>query len=137
MTPEHEKAADLLELIWRGIATDYKSRYRMTIWQQFEDQVRSAAYTSRLGTFINMLCLKLQAGVGTRAEDREKVNGILNGGQDRALLKLIRDETTLLVLMVRIRNQERQDEWRDRQAEREEQEHSMHDPLFGLSEEKV
>ena len=135
MTPDHEKAAELLYIIWRGVAADYKSRYRRTIWQQFEDQVRSAAYTSKLGTFVNSLCLKLTASIGRRAEERERANEILNCGQDRQLLKLLRDETTLLVLMVRVRNQERQEAWEARQAEIEAEEAAMEEPLFGLPEE--
>jgi hypothetical protein len=106
-----QTAADLLMLIWRGIPPDYKSRYRMNIWEQFENQVRSAAYTSNLAKFVSSLCLKLAATVGTTPEDRQIAEAILNGGQDRAILKLLRDETTLLVLMVRVANQERREEW--------------------------
>jgi hypothetical protein len=111
MTPMHDQAANLLMTIWRGIGADYKSRYRMSIWQQFEDRVRSAAYTSSLGRFISTLCLSLNATVGIKAEDRNVADRILNGGNDQALLKLLRDETTLIVLMVRIANQERREKW--------------------------
>ena len=111
MTPEQEKAAELLDIVWRGIPSDYKSRYRMNIWQQFEDNIRSAAYTSSLGKFVNSLCQKLGASIGRNAEDREAAQIILNSGNDRALLKLLRDETTLLVLLVRVANQERREEW--------------------------
>jgi hypothetical protein len=52
----------------------------------------------------------------------------LNGGGDRALLKLLREETTLLVLMVRVANQERKEEWEAKQAEEAE---SLQ-PGFGL-----
>lgn len=112
-------AADLLMTVWRGIPADYKSRYRMSIWRQFEDQVRSAAYTSNLGKFINTLCLKLQANLGTNKSDRVLADCILNTGKDRELLKLMRDEATLLVLMVRVANQERRAEWEERQKEKE------------------
>jgi hypothetical protein len=83
----------------------------MTIWQQFEDQIRSAAYTSSLGKFISSLCSKLGADVGRNEVDRKLAEGILNGGRDQKLLKLMRDETTLLVLMVRVANQERREAW--------------------------
>ena len=117
MTPEHERAADLLESIWRGIPNDYKSRYRMSIWKQFEDNIRSAAYTSSLGKLVNSLCLKLQANLGHNAESREAIQAILNSDQDRTLLKLMREETTLLVLMVRVRNQERHETWKREQID--------------------
>lgn len=134
MTGTHEKAAALLMTIWRGIPPDYKSRYRRTIWQQFEDNVRAAAYTSNLGKFINSICSKLQAQI--KADDSAEAEGILNCGQDRALLKLLREETTLLVLMVRVANQERQEEWRAAQAAREAEEEAMRDPAFGLPKER-
>ena len=132
MTEQHQAAADLLAAIWRGIPNEYKSRYRRNIWQQFEDNVRSSAYTSNLGKFVSSLCLKLQARIS--GEDSVGVEQVLNGGHDRALLKLLREETTLIVLMVRVANQDRQEAWRSRQAEREREETAMSDSLFGLFE---
>jgi hypothetical protein len=130
----HERSAALLTAIWRGVPNSYKSRYRRTIWQQFEDQIRSAAYTNSLGKFVNNICLAL--GVEILGKDVETVNDVLRGGEDRALLKLLRDETTLLVLMVRVENQARSEEWKAaeavRQAERAEEEDALNDPLFGL-----
>lgn len=55
--------------------------------------------------------MKLNADAGKTADDRAEVEHIANAGNDRAILKLLRDETTLLVLMVRVANQERRDEW--------------------------
>ncbi len=133
MTPMHEQAADLLEILWRGIPADYKSRYRMSIWQQLEDQVRSAAYTSSLPRFISSICLKLQANLGRNQADRARIQEILNAGQDQPLLKLMRDETTVVVLMVRLRNQERRERW---EAEiRAEEEADLDDPLFAMPKE--
>lgn len=83
----------------------------MNIWRQFEEQIKSAAYTNNLGKFVNSLCGRLNADLGRNAEDRQAVSQILTGGNDRALLKLLHEETTLLVLMVRVANQERRDEW--------------------------
>ena len=44
---------------------------------------------------------------------------VLNSGKDRELLKLLRDETTLIVLMLRVRNQERNEQAREKYKERE------------------
>ena len=109
MTEEHQRAVDLLMAIWRGIPADYKSRYRMTIWRQFEDQVRSAAYTSNLGKFVSSLCSKLGATVGRNEEGRRQAFSVLETAEAGPLLKLMREETTLLVLMVRVANQDRRD----------------------------
>lgn len=117
MNEMHQQAADLLGLIWKGTPADYKSRYRRTIWQQFEDQVRSAAYTSNVGKFLSSLCLKLGAELGTNAEDRERASAVLAGIDGRDLLRTLREETTLIVLMVRVANQERQEAVKARMAE--------------------
>lgn len=50
-------------------------------------------------------------------KDTSKAEEILNSGNDKALLKLYRDETTLIVLMVRVRNQERREAWETKQKE--------------------
>lgn len=110
VTEIHKMAAELLAIVWRGIPPHFKSRYRLTIWEQFENQVRSAAYTANLGKFVNSLCLKLSAAIGLNAADREQADVILQSGQDRLLLKVFREETTLIVLMVRVANQERRDD---------------------------
>jgi hypothetical protein len=111
MDREYEQAAELLEIIWRGISADYKSRYRMSIWQQFENNIRSAAYTSNLGKFLNSFCLKLSANIGRNSEDRARADAILQELDAKAMLKLLREETTLLVLMVCVANQERREAW--------------------------
>lgn len=69
----------------------------------------SAAYTNNLAKFANSLCGRLAATIGTRKEERAECEAILNSGQDRALLKLMREETTLIVLMVRVAMQERRE----------------------------
>jgi len=120
MTEEHERAADLLAAVWRGVPAAYKSRYRMSIWTQFEDQIRAAAYTNNLGKFVNSLCSKLGATVGRNEEERRQALAVLEAAEAGPLLKLMREETTLLVLMVRTRNQERRDEWEAAHADEEE-----------------
>jgi len=75
----------------------------------------------------------LNLGVELRnGDDVETANDALREGDDRAMLKLMREETTLLVLMVRLRNQERREEWEARQAEQEQEERESLQPGFGL-----
>ena len=106
-----EKAVDLLEVIWRGIPNEYKKRYRTSIWQQFEDNIGASTYTSSLGKFVTRLCRKLQASLGRNQMDRETIDTVLNLGKDRELLQLYRDETTRLVLYVRLLQQMRREAW--------------------------
>ena len=108
-----QMAANLLMAIWRGIPAGYKQQYARNIWEQFENQVRSAAYTNSLAKFVNSLSLKFQATIGVTPEEREQAERILNSGQDRALLKIMREQTTILVLMLRVENQARRKEWEE------------------------
>lgn len=111
-----EQATDLLWTIWRGTPAEYKRRYRRNIWQQFEDRVRSAAYTSNLGKFANLLCLNLGATLGKAQIDRDTAEAVLNSGNDRELLKLLRDETALIVLMVRLRNDQAKEAYEEKKS---------------------
>jgi hypothetical protein len=76
-----------------------------------------------MGKFINSLCLKLGAEIGTNAQDRVRANEILRGLNEREFLKLLREESTLIVLMVRVANQERNELKKQQFEERE-----PHDP---------
>ena len=114
-----QTAATLLQAIWRGIPRSFKERYRRTIWEQFENEIVSAAYTNNLGRFVNSLCGRLDASIGTTVEERDECERILNSGQDRPLLSLLRQETALIVLMIRVVAQERRAEWEALRAEEE------------------
>lgn len=70
-----------------------------------------------MARFLNQICLKLN--VDLLKKDVEQVNEIINAGSDRHFLKLLREETTLLVLMVRVANQDRQEEWERQHVEKE------------------
>jgi len=110
-------AATLLKIIWRGIPPDYKRRYRMTIWTQFENEIRAASYTSSLAKFISSICTHLRADLGKTAAERAVAEEIIKTADDRTMVKMMRDETTLLVLMVRVDNEEKRNEWLESQKE--------------------
>ena len=114
---KYQMGASLLTPIWRGVPADYKRKYAMKIWQQFEDNIRSAAYTSSLSKFINTICSRLQVKIA--ADDVEAVEAVVSSGRDRELLRALRDEATTLVLMVRIENDKRRDEWEAKRAAEE------------------
>ena len=106
----HEQlATDLLTPLWRGISPDYKRKYARTIWQQFEDQLRSAAYTAKLSTFLSKITQRLD--IVLHKEETEKVAAVIGGNDDKTILKMLRDETTLLVLLVRVANEERKEKF--------------------------
>lgn len=106
---DHQAIANnLLGPLWSGIDADYKRKYSYSIWQQFEDQIRSAAYTGLLSTFLSKITQRL--GILIEGKDAERVNAVVRSGEDKAILKSLRDETTMLVLMVRLVNEEKREE---------------------------
>lgn len=112
----HEEIADnLLTPLWQGIDAGYKKRYALNIWQQFEDNIRSAAYTARASDFLSRI--KMRLGITIYSEDVEKIAGVIVAGEDRSLLRMLREDTTLLVLLVRVANEARRAEWEKRMAE--------------------
>lgn len=109
----HEELADrLLTPLWRGIDPDYKRKYARGIWQQWEDNLRSAAYTAKLSMFLSKITTRL--AIDIHKDDTESVAGVIQSGDDKAVLKMLRDETTLLVLLVRVANEERKEKAKKR-----------------------
>ena len=107
MIEEREREAiDLLKALWRGTNSELKAKYARTVWTQYEETVRASAYTDRLSVFTDVLCRKMDALVGRTDAERARCQVILSGGHDRELLKLLREETTFLVLSVRVELQE-------------------------------
>jgi hypothetical protein len=103
--PLERVADDLVAPLWRGISSDYKHKYSYTIWQQFEDNIRSAAYTARLSLFLSKITTRLDIALAER--DVERVRDVINSGQDRETLRMLREDTALLVLMVRVQSAEK------------------------------
>jgi hypothetical protein len=61
-----------------------------------------------------------QIGTGRQEQadaDRERVNAILNSGQDKAILRLLRGETQAIIVQVRVLQQERREAWEMTHAE--------------------
>jgi hypothetical protein len=97
----------LLLPIWRGIDPSYKSKYRSSIWQQFEDNIRSAAYTNSLAKWLSVMTQRLNITI--QARDVMSVTQVSSAGMDSALLQMLRNDTTLLVLYVRKINEEKKE----------------------------
>ncbi len=98
-------ARDLLVPLWKGISGEYKQKYSTSIWTQFENNIRSAAYTSSLSKFLNDICAKL--GIEIKKDDVARVSKMLESRSDKEILRTLRDETTTLVLLVRVENEEK------------------------------
>jgi hypothetical protein len=105
----HEELAEkLLTPLWRGIPVEYKAKYARTIWEQFENNIRNAAYTARLPQFLQNIKARLDLSI-TEARVAGVIEIISDEAQARKILKMLREDTTLLVLFVRAANEERRE----------------------------
>lgn len=107
MTTSHDRAAALLGPIWRGIDPEFKQTYKYEIWRIFEDQVRAAAYTTTLSLFLSRICSRMR--VTLHEDTLPTVQEIVRGGQDRDILRVLREETAYCVTVVRLQNEERKE----------------------------
>lgn len=105
-----QQAADLLAIIHLSMNWDVWGSKRLKYWDVFQENVAASAYTDNLARWLNTLCNRMSVLTpGRNEKDRDRLEQILNSGNDRALLKLLREETQLLVLMVRVNQQVKKD----------------------------
>lgn len=109
MITQDDVASQLLWPLWRCIEEGYKDRYKREIWDHFENAVRSAAYTGKLTTYL----ANFQARIPTalQLQYMKPINKIISSGSDDVILDWLRDETTYLVILVRLKNQDRRETW--------------------------
>lgn len=79
---------------WRSLSPSVRKRYYDVLVQA----VKSAAMTSSLGKFLDSLCTRLDITV---LKQDKAILDIIGLKQDRAILKMLREETMLLVVMMR------------------------------------
>lgn len=106
---EYHRALRLLIPLWRGLSGEYKQKYARNIWGQFEDNIRAAAYTSKVSRFVNSICSRLEIQIDGRA--LADFVAAMTEADERNLLRQLRDEATTLTLMVRLENDKRKSEW--------------------------
>ena len=98
----------LLLILWRDVwyhsSIDW-SRYRMDIWSKFAERVQSASRTAGdLGGFLSRFSrLMSLTGVGSNENDRTELARLLAppDGERRRIMRMLRDETPVLVALVR------------------------------------
>ena len=98
----------LLVMLWRDMwwnsATDW-SKYRLDIWSKFAERVQSAARTSGdLDGFLSRAARLLNLnGVGGNEDDRAELVRVLalTDEERRRVMRLLRDDTAILVALVR------------------------------------
>jgi len=106
---QKDVAEKLLWSLWRCVDDLYKQKYLTNIWEQFENAIRSASYTNSLKKFISHIVTRIPITV--QAKYQKDVLEIVDSGEDERVLDWLRAETTYMVMLVRVMNQERREEY--------------------------
>lgn len=112
---QEDIAMKLLFPLWECIDPDYKTKYKTEVWQQFENNIRVASYTSKLNYFLSKI-LKLMP-IDLKAKFLKSINEVMNSGEDQRILRWLRSETTYLVLQVRVLRQEINESYKEGEEE--------------------
>lgn len=101
-----ERAAKIVLLVHQSMDWNVWGPKRLKYWQILTNAVRAAAYTNSLSRFVNSLCSRMQIrALGPNKAARAEADSLINGldrAQERALLRLMREEATTVVLQVRV-----------------------------------
>lgn len=105
--------------IWLGMSPDYKRKYARNIWEQMESSVRYSGRSENLRRCFERLRRRVDSQV--RTEHSRVVEEFIAGGGDAAILKTMREETSYITLLLRLKNDERKAEFAEKQKERAEE----------------
>jgi len=102
----------LLFPLFRCIDDSYKERYKKDVWEQFENNIRAASYTAKLSTFYENITRQMP--IVMQRQYGDEILKIIQSGMDKEVLNWLRDETTYLVLIARMRNEDRKKDLKER-----------------------
>lgn len=74
----------------------------MGIYDEFGSKIQSAAMTSHLHSFVEKLSRKM----GVRGFKRTSIQAVLDRADERMTLDVLRNETSLIVVMMRVWQEE-------------------------------
>lgn len=113
LTPEQQAAIDIAQIGWRNIDWETWGRYRRQVWEQYTERLRLAATTtSNLSRFWSVLSAAMGIGQPQRPEDRVRLRELLGRSDARDILHVLRHETEIVVLAVRIASDDRKEQRR-------------------------
>jgi hypothetical protein len=115
-TTPREHAADLAYAIWRGIDGDYKRSYAKVIWGQFLERLQGTARTTaNLEVYFNRVCSKLPMVWDGKqiTEYLDWIYDAMRAGQDREILRIMREQTAAIVVEVRLKNEQHRLEYNE------------------------
>lgn len=132
---QQEVCEKLIFPLFRCLDEGYKKKYIKDIWEQFENNMRAAAYTSSLKIFLEKITRALPIDI-----ERQYMDGVIQvvgGGFDEEVLNWLRNETTFMTLITRSLNEERKEAKKKAQPDLFNQEPETNsinetDPLKGI-----
>lgn len=107
-----EEVADLLLWgLWRSIHEDYKMKYPRDIWEHFENAIKSASYTGSLKGFLSLFQRRIPLDL--QAQYVKDIKKVVDTNQDEEILNWLRTESTYMMMLVRLRNQQRKEDLKE------------------------
>lgn len=107
MITQENVAENLLWGLWRCITEDYKDKYKKECWDHFENAIKSASYTGNMKVFLTNFQKRIP--IDLQAQYTKDILSIIEAGEDEQVLDWLRTEATYLVMLVRLRNQDRKE----------------------------
>lgn len=93
---------DLVRAVHGSMDWDIWSKKRLTYWSIFGDNIAAAAYTSSLAKWLSNICNTMSVrSVGRTDNERLAVEQLINSGNDKAVLRSLREETSIVILILR------------------------------------
>lgn len=108
---QEQVAEKLLWGLWRSISEDYKMKYPRDIWEHFENAIKSASYTGSLKGFLSLFQRRLPLDL--QAKYIKDIKKVVDSGQDEEILNWLRTESTYMMMLVRLANQQRKEELKE------------------------
>ena len=98
--------AKLLFLLWRDVDPDFKSKYKLKIWDMYLSNVRvSSLQTHTLARFVEKLSSAMQVSTGRNSRVRRDVLDIISHPDAKNVLHAIRREPSIAIRYARDLNE--------------------------------
>lgn len=107
---QEEVADKLLWGLWRSIEEEYKMKYPRDIWDHFENAIKSASYSGNLKGFLSLFQRRLPLNL--QAQYIKDIKKVVDAGQDEEILDWLRSESTYMMMLVRLANQQRKEDFK-------------------------
>lgn len=101
---QEDAAKYLLYPLWRGVDDNYKKQYAKDVWQHFENAIKSASNEISLSRFVETFRKRIPCIV--KSDYIENLRYVIECGQDAEIIDWLRTETTYMVMIVRMENED-------------------------------